>query len=301
MSRGTTDTRRDQTPDPRMTTLLREPLLHFLVLGAGIFWLFAALDDSPPPMAASRVEVTEADAARLARQFEATWRRPPADDELARLIDAHIREEVLAREAQALNLDRGDAVIRQRLTEKMTFVLESAADAATPTDEALAAHLADHPERFARGALVSFEQIPLRPDAPAAAVRAAVRSGTLAEDLAANSLLPERLPPSPRQVVDATFGAGFFDAVAAEAPGPRPVALESAFGTHLVRVLSVEPAGLLPLAEIRDAVEGDWRATRRAEILEERLDALMARYEIVRPDAGGDAEPDRAPNGEPAE
>jgi hypothetical protein len=266
-----------------MTTLLREPLLHFLVLGAAIFGLFAALDEGPAPTAADRVEVTEADAARLADQFEATWRRPPTEDELSRLIDAEIRTEVLAREAALLGLDRGDAVIRQRLASKMTFVLESAADTAMPTNEALAAHLASHPDRFARGALVSFEQMPVRPDVPDDAVQAAVRAGTFAEDLAASSLLPHRLPPSPKQVVDATFGAGFFDAVAAEAPGPRPVALKSAFGTHLVRVLSVEPASLPPLEEIREAVERDWRATRRAEILDERLEALLGRYEIARP------------------
>lgn len=47
-----------------MTALLREPLLHFLVLGAAIFVLFAALDDTPPQVAANRLEVTEADAAR---------------------------------------------------------------------------------------------------------------------------------------------------------------------------------------------------------------------------------------------
>lgn len=295
MSQGVPRERRAQPPDPTMTTLLREPLLHFLVLGAVIFGLFAALDDTPPPMAADRIDVTDADAARLAGQFEATWRRPPSDDELASLIDGHIRTEVLAREAQALDLDRDDAIIQQRLAQKMTFLLESAADAAVPTDEALEQHLAAHPDRFARGALVSFEQMPLRSDVPAAEVQAAIRSGTFAEELAASSLLPARLPPSPRQVVDATFGAGFFDAVAAQEPGPRPVALDSAFGTHLVRVLSVEPASLPPLEEIREAVERDWRATRRAEILEERLDALMARYEIVRPDEGPDEDLDGAP------
>ena len=280
-----------------MTTLLREPLLHFLVLGAAIFGLFSALGEGPAPTVADRVEVTAEDADRLAGQFEATWRRPPTEDELSSLIDEEIRTEVLAREAMALGLDRDDAVIRQRLAEKMTFVLESAADTAMATDTALAAHLAAHPDRFARGALVSFEQMPLRPDVPAEAVQAAVRAGTFAEGLAANSLLPDRLAPSPRQVVDATFGAGFFDAVAAETPGPRPVALKSAFGTHLVRVLSVEPAGVPPLEEIRDAVERDWRATRRAEILEERLDALLGRYEIARPDPARAGAADGASDG----
>jgi hypothetical protein len=268
-----------------MPSILREPLLHFLVLGAAIFALFTALDEGAPPAASGRIAATEADAERFARDFESTWRRPPTEDELAELIDVYVREEVLVREAMALGLDRGDAVIRERLAQKMTFLIESEMDALKPTDAELSAHMAAHRERFARPALVSFEQMPLKPGTPEEAILAAVRAGTFAEELAAKSLLPGRLQPSPRQVVDATFGAGFFDAVAAHGPGPRPVAVKSAHGTHLVRVLSFEPARLPALDEIRDEVNRDWRASRRAGLVEDRLDALIALYDVARPDA----------------
>jgi hypothetical protein len=267
-----------------MTALLREPLLHFLVLGAGIFTLFAALDDTPPLVAADRLEVTEADAARFARQFEATWRRAPTRDELAGLIDAHVREEVLVREALAIGLDRDDAVVRQRLAMKMTFLTESGTEAVEATDAALAAHLAAHPERFARAGLVSFEQVMLREGADPEPLRVALRAGEGVEAFAAPSLLPERVPPSPPVAVDGTFGQGFHAAVSALAPGGWVGPVESAYGRHLVRVLSVEPPGLPPLAEIRGAMERDWRATMRARLAEEPYEALDARYDIVRPD-----------------
>jgi len=268
-----------------MKGLLREPLLHFLVLGAGIFALFAVLDDSPLPMAADRLEVTEADAARLARQFEATWRRPPTAAEVSGLIDGHIEEEVLVREAQALGLDRGDAVIRQRLAQKMIFLLESDAEAVMPTDADLAGHLAAHPDRFHRAALVAFEQVPLE-GAEAQTVLAALRSGAPPSGFGGPRLLPARLAVSPQPVVDGTFGAGFFDALAGLPEGEWAGPVDSGYGRHVVRLSEAVPARLPPLAEIRDAVERDWRATRRAETLEERLDALMARYEVVLPDAG---------------
>ncbi|MEE4120297.1 MAG: peptidylprolyl isomerase [Paracoccaceae bacterium] len=267
-----------------MTAILREPLLHFLVLGAAVFALFAALDDTPPPVAADRLEVTEADAARLARQFEATWRRPPSEDELAGLIDGHVREEVLVREAIVLGLDRDDAVVRQRLAQKMTFLTESGAEAVEATDAALAAHLAAHPERFARAGLVAFEQVMLREGADPEPLRVALRAGEAVVAFAAPSLLPERVTPSPPAVVDGTFGQGFHAAVSALAPGGWAGPVESVYGRHLVRVLSVEPPGLPPLAEIREAVERDWRATMRARLAEERYAALAARYDIVRPD-----------------
>ncbi len=267
-----------------MRAFLTEPLLHFLVLGAGVFALFAALDDTPPPVATARLEVTDADAARLARQFEATWRRPPTEDEIAGLIVAHIREEVLVREAIALGLDRDDAVVRQRLAQKMTFLTESGAEAVEATDAALTAHLEAHPERFARAGMVAFEQVMLREGADPEPLRVALSAGEDATGVAAPSLLPERVPPSPPVVVDGTFGAGFYARVSAVAPGGWAGPVESAYGRHLVRVLSVKPPRLPPLAEIRDTVQRDWRATVRERLAEDRYAALAARYDIVRPD-----------------
>lgn len=267
-----------------MISLLREPLLHFLVLGMAIFGLFALFDDGPAPVAANLLEVTEADAARLALQFEATWRRLPNEKDLAELINARVREEVLVREAQALGFDRNDAVIRQRLAQKMVFLIESGAEAIEATDEALAAHLEAHPERFTRTELVAFEQEMLPDGANPEPLRVAMNDGEDAKAFAAPSLLPERLQASPPVVVDGTFGQGFYQQVTALSSGGWVGPVESTYGRHLVRVLSVEQPRLPPLPEIRDEVERDWRATIRARLAEERIDALAARYEILRPD-----------------
>jgi hypothetical protein len=92
-------------------TILKEPLVYFLLLGAVIFGLYAALDDSPPPEAKNAIVISQDDAWRLMAEFETTWRRPPSEVELAEIIDATIREELYVREALALGLDRDDAVM----------------------------------------------------------------------------------------------------------------------------------------------------------------------------------------------
>ena len=69
-------------------TILKEPLVHFLLLGAVIFGLYAALDDSPPSVARNAIDISVEDAQRLVAEFEATWRRPPSETELAEIIDA---------------------------------------------------------------------------------------------------------------------------------------------------------------------------------------------------------------------
>lgn len=258
----------------------REPLVHFFALGAVIFVGFQLLDDSPK-IEPSRIELTEAAKAQLIRQFEATWRREPTDKELSELIGKHLREEILVREAYALGLDQDDLIIRQRLAQKMTFLIESAAEILNPTEADLQTHLSSHPDRFGRPARISFEQIMLDPKAKVEPVLAALRQGELPGGISAGSLLPARMPPTPGKQIDGTFGDGFFAALKAVEKDNWSGPVESSFGRHLVRVLSEEPARLPSLDEIRDTVERDWRSSMREELLAKRLEALTSRYEIV--------------------
>jgi hypothetical protein len=272
-----------------MRRVLREPLVHFLLLGAAVFGLFALFDDTPPPAAGQRITVTAEDARRLAAEFEATWRRPPEPDELDHMIGQLVREEVYVREAVALGLDQGDAVIRQRLQSKMEFLTEAGAQAVSPDDATLEAHLAAHPERFARAPLVAFEQILLDDGAagqgPPDQILAALNLGRDPAGVARPSLLPPAFPASPPQVVDGTFGAGFFESLAALPEGVWAGPVTSPLGRHLVRVTERQAGGLPALAEIRERVLGDWRATFAAALREERFEAMRARYEITIPSA----------------
>ncbi len=264
-----------------MAAVLREPFLHFLVLGALIFAVFAALDDPPDEEPHDRLKVTAADAMRLARQFEAILQRPPSETELSGLIDSFIREEVLVREARALSLDRDDPVIRQHLVQKMQFLLESDADAAVPTDDELSAYFQHNAEKFAIAPLVSFEQLQLDPDTEnAETVLAALQAGSDPGAFGRPSALPRDIPPVAKPVVDGTFGKGFFDRLTGLQIGRWSGPVESAYGSHLVRVSLVEPGRQPSFDEIRQQVEQDWRRTKA----EEAYDALLSRYEILLPD-----------------
>ena len=267
--------------------LFRDPLLHFFVLAAAVFGLFALVDDSPPPVAANVLEVTEDDARRLAAEFEATWRRPPTVAEFDHMIGQFVREEVYVREALALGLDRDDAVIRRRLQTKMEFLTESGAEAVQPDDATLQAHLEANADRFAEPPLVAFAQILLDDRVGAEEVElveARLNRGIDPGEAARPTLLPPVFRLSPVQVVDGTFGAGFFDAIGRLPVGSWAGPVETSLGRHLVRVTERSEARLPPLAEIRARVEQDWRAAFTAQLREERFEALLGRYEVVRPD-----------------
>ncbi|MCZ0964372.1 peptidylprolyl isomerase [Paracoccus benzoatiresistens] len=266
--------------------LVREPLVHFFIIAAALFGLFAILDDTPAPMEETRLVVTDEDARRLAAEFAATWQRPPTVAELDYMIGQRVREEVYVREALALGLDRDDAVIRNRLRMKMEFLTESGVEAIA-SDATLEAHLASHPERFSQPPLVAFEQV-LLDDALGAGevmqVAARLNAGEGAGGAARAALLPPAFGPSPEHVVDGTFGKGFFDALVALPERRWSGPVKTPFGRHLVRVTDRRAARLPTLGEIRREVESDWRGTVRAALREARFEALLSRYEIVRPD-----------------
>jgi hypothetical protein len=147
----------------RLQRALREPLLHFLVLGAGLFMLFPLIG-GPADERPDQVVVTEAKIGNLAELFERTWRRPPTQAELDGLIEDHIKEEIFYREALALGLERDDIVIRRRLRQKMEFISEDVAQPAEPTEAELQAFLAEHPDRFRVPGRISFAQVYLSPE-----------------------------------------------------------------------------------------------------------------------------------------
>jgi hypothetical protein len=271
-----------------MTRLLRDPLVHFFVIAGAIFGLYAVLDDSPRPVAANALVITEDDARRLVSEFEATWQRPPTPEELDFMIGELVREEVYVREALALGLDGDDAVIRRRLQLKMEFLTESGAGATEPDDATLLAHVESHPDRFAQPALVAFEQILLAEgiaEAEATAVAAQLNLGGDPGEAARPTLLPPDLPLAPEQVIDGSFGPGFFEGLAALPVGVWSGPVTTALGVHLVRVTERREPQVPPLAEIRERVERDWRASLAERLREGRYEALLSRYEVTRPEA----------------
>ncbi|MDU8944281.1 peptidylprolyl isomerase [Ovoidimarina sediminis] len=265
--------------------ILHSPLFHFFALGALIFIVFAALEDEPTAAPPGEIILTEQDASRLVQQFTATWNREPTRQELDGLMRSWALEEANVREALALGLDRGDAVIRQRLNQKIRFLAESGAAALEANDAILQSYLDEAPERFLQPARIAFDQIMLPPDAAVDEVRAALESGAAPSELGSPSLLPPSVPITPAPIIDRTFGERFHEALVDLPKGRWEGPVKSGYGQHLVRVTDRTDAFLPPLSEIRDRVEAEWRALQMREMRETFGQALLDRYSVTLPDA----------------
>lgn len=275
-------------PEPaRKRPLWREPLLHFLLVGAALYgvhrWTASAPVDPP-------IVIDEAFIAGLERQHVQRTGQPPDDDAaIEGLIAEHVREEVLLREALRLGLEEDDPIVRRRLVQKMELMLGAAAEPEDPSDGELRAHLEAHPERFVRSERLSFSQVffstQRRADAvaDANAARATLAEGTDPATLGDPFPLGRSQSAVPRSVIAGRYGEAFAEAVAALETGSWSEPVESPLGVHLVMLEDRQPGRTPTLDEVRADVEGDWRRDARAERLEAAIQRLIDRAEVVRP------------------
>jgi hypothetical protein len=266
--------------------LIREPLVHFLVIGVLVFAIYRGGETPADAPGAAVITVTQRQVARLAEQFEAAWRRAPTEPEITALVEDWAREEVYYREALALGLDRDDAVIRRRLRQKMEFLSEGAAVSVVPDEAALAAHHAAHPERFAEPPRITFRQVALADAGEAAAVRAALAGGADPLAVSRGGLLPEVMEAAGPAAVDGAFGPGFFARLAVLSQGGWEGPVASAYGAHLVEVVEFEPSHARPFEAVRVSVEQDWHRANAEAVRDAQYEALRQRYRVVLPEPG---------------
>jgi hypothetical protein len=270
-----------------MGRLAREPLLHFLLLGAALFALHRAL--AGPGEAAGEIVVGRGRIEALAQGFARTWQRAPTQAELDGLVADYVRDEVFYREAVALGLDRDDTVVRRRMRQKLEFLVEDAG-AAAPTEAELAAHLAAHADDFRREEQITFTQIFLDPsrrgsalESDAAALLAALRERPESVDVEAAGdglLVQPRYVDASRADVARDFGPAFAEALRTQPAGTWFGPIESGYGRHLVRIDARTPGRAPELAEVRDAVVRDWEARRRRARLDARYEELKRGYRV---------------------
>ncbi|MFN3620593.1 peptidyl-prolyl cis-trans isomerase [Sphingorhabdus sp.] len=256
---------------------LREPLVHFLAAGSALFLLmgqFSAEDSLD-----RTITIDEAQVARLASQWEQTWRRPPSAEELDNLVRDYIKEEVYFREAMRLGLDADDPIIRRRLRAKMEFLSTAEIQNMEPTDAALERYFETNKIRYAQRPAFSFDQQFLGDDqdiATKAIVALNAGKPVQAEPLSVSASMDKASSDS----ISREFGDAFADSLRALPQGRWSGPVQSGFGWHAVRVREVVASGTPPLADIRQRVSNDWQVKTQATREAAAYQALLDGYDI---------------------
>lgn len=273
-----------------MSRLLTEPLIHFLVIGALLFGLYSWMNPDVAGADDRVIEITPGIVQRLKDAWSRQWRRAPTEEELDGLIEDHVREEVLYREAIALGLDKDDTIIRRRLAQKMEFLSEDLGTLAEPTDAELREFYTERSTEFAEPARVSFSHIYFSPDqrgasaaADAEIVLTELRAAGVvdATERGDRFLMQSRYQSLTERDASQLFGGKFaerlFELPADSWEGP----VESGFGWHLVRISERVAPRLPDFEAVRDEVQREFDYERQRASRAATYEALRSRYRVI--------------------
>jgi hypothetical protein len=274
-----------------MKKLIREPFIHFLLLGAAIFladyFLSARAENQP-----GKIVITRGDITSIVIGFSRTWQRPPTREELDGLIRDRVREEVYYREAVAMGLDQNDPVIRRRLYQKLQFVTDDVGASTKPNDTELSEYLKAHADAFRVDKRFTFDQVYLDPTKHGERLAQDIHSlltqlrQHASSDLDLTSLgdtflLEHRFQGAPTTEIARQFGDKFAAKLADDPVGQWLGPIESGYGMHLVFVEERVDGRLPDLTEVRDAVQRDWTNARRLDWNEKFFQSLLKHYQVV--------------------
>ncbi len=276
----------------KLKKLAGEPLLHFLLIGAGIYGIYGTIGDGDAGSDERVVTVTSGEIQALTDQWGQTWNRPPTADELDGMIRNLVRVQILHREALAMGLDKGDTVIKRRLAQKVEFLAQGLITPEEPSDGELIDWYAANSDRFKQPDLYTITQIFFNPDK---------REATTLDDAKAaldklNAL--DRLPPDfsdygdrlmlknydpniSKPELGKLFGTAFAEQVIKLEPGVWHGPILSGYGTHLALVNDVMLVPLPDFDDIKELIEEEWVAEQITELSERFIESLVSRYEVI--------------------
>lgn len=279
--------------------LLREPLLHFIFIGAVIYLLYGLFAEPTPKADDKTIVVCAGEIESMQTFWQKRWNRPPTEDELEGLIEKHIRETVLYREALTMGLNQHDVVIRRRLAQKVEYLAKDLVSLTPPTEEELQAYFAEHQQRYQELALYTFTQVYINPDkrgnatlddaekikAKLIAQRDAIENaGKLGDDF----MLPNDFREKDALDIQRNFGNDFTKSLLEMSPEQWHGPILSGYGAHLVYVTRVIEPPAPVFEDVRGSVTEDWKTEKKEELNEKFYEDLRELYTIVIESPTGD-------------
>ena len=265
-----------------LQSLLREPLLHFIVLGALLFAIdhtLASREDDPHSI------VVGAEIDREAVElFEKTRGHKPNEEELKALHRIWLDNEVLYREGLALQVDRGDPAIRDRVIFKALSVIDAGLKLPPIDDKALREWFEKNRAKYDDPARYNFQEAVLSGEKSSgekseAAVRsfvAALNSGASADAQAGLRVFKDR----PVANLEQSYGAEFRKALDESTIGTWQ-AIQARDGWHAVRLDSITPPNPAVFETLRGVVLQDWKDATAAELRTAAVRELGKKYNVT--------------------
>jgi len=266
---------------------IKEPLLHFLLLGGILFFIYDINNDNT--VNTKSIVISKAEIEHLKSLWTKTRQRVPTQSELQALIDHEIREKIMYQEALALGLDQGDSFVRRRLAQKMEFFSSDLADLANPSEEELLQYMSAHKEMFKSPGQINFMQVYIDPTKHKLQTYAQtlletlrlkdneVDISTLTDSYMFKQAYAGESEYSLKKVFGETFVKELFALPVQTWQGP----ITSGYGEHLIYITSLTPSRQEPLSLVRDKVVMEYKAQKRKEMDKVFYGNLRKSYDVI--------------------
>ncbi|WP_428311755.1 peptidyl-prolyl cis-trans isomerase [Hydrocarboniphaga sp.] len=255
---------------------MREPLLHFVLLGGVLFaadHVISGRDGDPNLIVVDEKVDTEA-----RDVFEKARGRAPNDDELYALRKVWLDNEVLYREGLKMQVDRGDPAIRDRVIFKALSNIDASVKMPPITDDMLKAWLEKHRDKYDEPTRYDFHEAVLggeRSESTARAFAEALNRGQPGDSQAGLRVFTGR----PLSNIEQSYGSDFAKALTGAAPAQWQ-ALPSKDGWHVVQLSTITPGKAADFETLRGVLSADLTDATLAEQRSAAVRALAKQYTI---------------------
>ncbi|CAN7523503.1 peptidylprolyl isomerase [Phenylobacterium sp. LjRoot219] len=256
----------------RLPPFLREPLVVFAALGGAFFGIYHL------STADQRViEVSKAAQDSLADDYKVLTGKPADAAERRRLVDEYVAGEVLFREAIARGMHLTDKETKERLTDKMRFLITGSP--AEPTEEQLIDFYAEHLDLYRSEPKVSFDHVFFQsaPDGAPRLLKVLNAGGQVAGD---EFWMGRQMVSYGQSMLRGMFGQAFLDELEHAPKGAWIGPVTSIRGVHFVRLNGRDEPQLMDYAQVRDQVIQDWNAQQIETALAVQIKPLKQKYDI---------------------
>lgn len=271
-----------------MNKLLREPLIHFLLLGGLLFALYSFLNKDEVDPADYTIPITQSDVDRLVKAYQKNWNTSPDSATLAAIIEEEVNTELLYREALRMNLDHNDEIIRRRLKQKYEFLVKDLVSLDQASESDLKTFYNKHPELYQSPKTINFSQIYFSPDKrPNPQQDASILFSQINNQDSPKTFkegddfhLPTHFVRKDREAVRQEFGKQFTDALFQQKEQGWVSPIPSGYGYHLVYIDTILPSVPISFDRIQERVAQDWNQQQQMNYNEQLLKNLRSQYRV---------------------
>ena len=270
-----------------MQKIMKEPLLHFIVLGAVFFIVYGLFNTGQTK---DEIIIDDIELNRMVSLWETQWRRSPTPEELGSIVEQHIRQEIFYKEALRMNLDHNDEVVKRRMAQKMDFLSNDLnALVAAPSESKLQLFYDKHKDDYKKTDSYSFHQVIFSPelheDNVAHAASVLKENGQASVEVMQTKGDPLPLPFNYDDVdtdrLKAELGENFSSSLNEMPLNMWAGPINSVFGVHLIYMTIKEEGRIPEISEIKEELQREYTFEREQETRDMIYEELKGNYSIM--------------------